>query len=75
METKKERFTRLAENRTNKIINMIRLLGNCANKSNYEYNEQEVNIIFETLKKELNACKNQFDISNSNKTTKKFKLK
>ena len=29
METKEERFVRIAEARTNKIINMIQLLGNC----------------------------------------------
>lgn len=39
---KAERFKRVAENRTNKIIEQIRLLGNCANKSNYEYNDQDV---------------------------------
>ena len=28
-ETKKEKFVRIAEARTNKIIDMIKLLGNC----------------------------------------------
>ena len=36
-ETRSERFVRIAEARTNKIITMLQLLGNCANKSNYEY--------------------------------------
>lgn len=31
---KSERFKRVAENRTNKIIEQIRLLGNCSNRSN-----------------------------------------
>ena len=30
-ETKKEKFVRLAENRTNKVLEMIRLIGNLAN--------------------------------------------
>ena len=42
-ESKRERFVRLAEARTNKIIDMIQLLGNCANKSNYEYSKEDVN--------------------------------
>ena len=30
-ETKSEKFVRIAESRTNKIIDMIKLLGNCSN--------------------------------------------
>ena len=41
-ETKRERFVRLAEARTNKIIDMLRLLGNCSSKSNYEYSDEDV---------------------------------
>ena len=33
MESKREKFVRLEENRTNKIIYMIRLIGNIANKA------------------------------------------
>ena len=57
METKRERFVRIVENRTNKIIDMLRLLGNCANKSNYDYTESDVQKIFNTLEKELKAAK------------------
>ena len=53
METKRDRFVRIVENRTNKIIDMLRLLGNCANKSNYDYTEADVQKIFNTLEKEL----------------------
>ena len=41
-ESKRDRFVRLAENRTNKIINMVQLLGNCANTSIYEYSDTDV---------------------------------
>ena len=41
-EEKRERFKRVAENRTNRIIESIRLLGNCSNRSNYEYTEEDV---------------------------------
>lgn len=34
-ETKADRFRRLAEARVNKIIKMIRLLGNCSGKGVY----------------------------------------
>lgn len=48
-ESKRERFVRLAEARTNKILNMMRLLGNCSSKNNYEYTDKDVQKIFNTL--------------------------
>ena len=42
MESKKDKFVRIAEARTNKIIDMIRLLGNCSNKASYEYSKEEL---------------------------------
>lgn len=59
-ETKRERFVRLAEARTNKILEMMRLLGNCSSKSNYEYTEEDIKKIFNTLEKELKNTKNRF---------------
>lgn len=35
-ETNRERFIRIAESRTQKIIDMIELLGNCSNQYNYD---------------------------------------
>ena len=60
MSDNRERFVRIAEARTNKILEMIRLLGNCANKSNYEYNESDIKQIFGVLEKELKNTKNKF---------------
>lgn len=72
METKYEKFKRLAENRTNKIIDMIRLLGNLSSKSTYEYSEKDVLKIFSSLERELKIAKLKFsDIADPNK---KFKL-
>lgn len=72
METKRDRFVRLAENRTNKIIDMIRLLGNCANKSNYDYTEEDIQKIFNAIEKELRNTKSKFVSSESE--DKKFHL-
>ena len=60
MENKRERFVRLAEARTNKILEMMRLLGNCSSKSNYEYTDDDVRQIFTALEKELKNTKNRF---------------
>lgn len=56
-ETKREKFVRIAEARTNKIINMIQLLGNCSNQSLYEYSQKDVNKIFNTIQTELDEAK------------------
>lgn len=59
-ESKRERFIRIAESRTNKIIDMIRLLGNCSNKSNYEYSDEDIKKIFSAIEKEIKSTKNAF---------------
>ena len=48
-EHKDERFIRLAEARVNKIIKMVRLLGNLSWSSNYEYTTDQVAQIFKVL--------------------------
>ena len=58
---KRENFVRLAEARTNKIIDMLRLLGNLSNTSNYTYNSSDVDKIFDTLEKELKNARKKFD--------------
>ena len=72
METKRERFVRLAEARTNKIIDMVRLLGNCANKSNYDYTDADIQKIFSTIEKELKNTKTKFTVSDTE--DEKFRL-
>lgn len=73
METKSERFVRIAEARTNKIISMIRLLGNCANKGNYEYSEDDIRKIFSAIEGELKTAKGKFMEAESSE--KKFTLR
>ena len=58
---KRENFIRLAENRTNKILEMVRLLGNLSNTSNYIYTKEDVEKIFGTIEKELADTKKKFD--------------
>lgn len=70
--TKKERFEKVAVQRTNKILKMIELLGNCSNKRNYDYSEKEVEKIFKVIEKELKDVKARFNIES--KTKKRFSL-
>lgn len=67
---KRENFVRLAEARTNKILEMIRLLGNLSNTSNYSYTKQDVDKIFHALQNELTETKKKFDtIGNDDRFT------
>ena len=59
-ESKRERFIRIAEARTNKILTMLRLLGNCSSKTNYEYTDKDIKQIFSTLEKEIRNTRNRF---------------
>jgi ABC-type Fe3+-hydroxamate transport system substrate-binding protein len=60
MESRSEKFKRIATRRTNEIIDKIRILGNCSNKSTYEYSSEEVSKIFKSIEQELNSAKNKF---------------
>ena len=66
-ETKRERFVRLAEARTNKIIDMIKLLGNCSSKSNYEYTDEDVRKIFGAIDHEIKNARAKFNGADAQK--------
>lgn len=68
-ETRKQRFKRLANARVNKLLNQLRVLGNLANKSYYDYNETDINKMFKAVEYQLKATKGKFHIS-----PKRFKL-
>ena len=59
-ESRHERFKRIAAKRTNEIFEKIRILGNCSNKSSYEYSREEVNKIFSEIEKQLRLTKAKF---------------
>ena len=71
MENKKERFKRIVEKRTNKILEQLRLLGNCSNKNNYDYTEEDVKKIFFAIDTEIKSAKMKF---NSKISKDKFTL-
>lgn len=69
---KKANFIRIAESRTNKIIESIALLGNLSNTSYYEYTSEQVNAIFTAIQDELDTQKSRFFKKEAKK--KKFRL-
>lgn len=69
-ETKREKFVRLAEARTNKIIDMLQLLGNCSNSSAYDYSQEDVNKIFSAIESEVKEARKKFNKIESKKSTR-----
>jgi len=74
MNVKRENFVRLAESRVTRAIEALRVIGNLSNRSNYEYNEEDIKKIINTLQTEINSLKSQFVIRTTSKN-KNFKLK
>lgn len=72
-ETKRQKFVRLAEARTNKIIDMLQLLGNCSNSSAYDYTQEDVDKIFSAIESEVKESRKKFNKIESKKS-KRFTL-
>jgi hypothetical protein len=70
IETKRDRFQRLAEKRTNDVLERLRILGNCANRGQYEYTAEDVRKIFRAIETEVNVVKMKF----KDGETQKFSL-
>jgi hypothetical protein len=58
MESKRDRFLRIAKKRTQNVLKSLDLLGNCGNRNNYEYNDDDVS-------KMLSAIHNAFEVLKS----------
>jgi hypothetical protein len=70
MDKKRDRFLRLAPKRTNKVLESLRVLGNCSNLRAYEYENDEVDRIFREIEAEVRQTKAQF----SRGSSREFKL-
>ncbi len=51
---------RLAEKRTNAVIDKIRILSNCANPYAYEWEEDDVRKMFQAIDNEVRIAKVKF---------------
>lgn len=73
MNVKQDNFKRIAENRTNKIIEQISKLQNLSNTSFYEYTDDQIELIFKAIQTELNKQKEKFK-KEKKKNGKRFEL-
>lgn len=63
-QNKRERFKRLASTRTNEVLRRIKILSNCANRSAYDYSEEEISKIFSAIDKSVKESKSKFYFPN-----------
>lgn len=63
-ESRREKFKRLAIQRTNAVLDKLRLLGNLSAPTNYEYTEEEIKKIFSAIDEDLKRIKAKFSLTN-----------
>lgn len=66
---KRERFTKVASTRVQKIIDYLNLLQNCSNRNNYDYDQGDVDQMFDAINKAFKDAKNAYT-KELNKTAK-----
>lgn len=64
-ETPEQRFKRIAEKRTLRVLKELELLSQCGNSHNYRYTEEQVNNIFDAITQQLEEARNKFIIKRS----------
>jgi hypothetical protein len=59
-ESKRQRFERLAQRRVTDALNQLRLIGNLANRGNYDYTDDHVRQIVDALESEMRHLRRRF---------------
>lgn len=60
MRDKRGKFVELANNRVNRTIKELRLIGNLSNRASYEYTEEDARKILRALQREMDDLKLRF---------------
>lgn len=68
---KAEAFRRVAERRTERVLQSLRLLGQCSNRRSYEYNDKQIAKIFREIRSAVRNAEQSFQ---NNRKNTGFKL-
>ena len=74
-ETKRERFERMADARTNQVLEKIRILGRIANQRYYDYTPEDADEIFDSIYEALESARSKFFPSDEKEPVPQFQLK
>jgi hypothetical protein len=58
--TNRDRFVRIVEKRVNRILTALDSLGNCSNKKNYEYSQEDIRKVFGAIDKKTSEIRMRF---------------
>ena len=64
-EDRSQKFKRLANTRVNNALRHLKLIGNLANKQNYDFNKEDSDKIIIALEGELKSLKSKFNSKKS----------
>jgi len=67
-----KKFKKLAKNRVNSATSYLRLIGNLANKSHYEYTEDDKTKIISHLREELRRLESRFKAEKRSNSREEF---
>lgn len=71
---RRERFENVAARRTQKILDLLDILGNCSNKSNYEYSDDDIRKMFLAIENKTKNIKATFGNAINREEKNKFKF-
>jgi len=72
--SKQERFIKVASKRVQYIIDKMDLLGNCSNRNNYDFDEKDVRKMFLAIKESMKRAEMKFEDELQKKQKRKFKF-
>ena len=71
---RRERFENVAARRTQRILDFLDSLGNCSNRSNYEYTDEDVRKMFSAIENKTKNIKASFGNAINKEEKNKFKF-
>lgn len=74
MKSKRIRFEEIASKRVQYIIDKMELLGNCSNRNNYEFAEEDVKKMFSVIREQLKKTESKFNDELQKQNKNKFKF-
>ena len=60
-ETKVDRFQRVAQKRVQRVLDSLQSLSQCSNKRMYQWNNAQVNKIWNAIEKAYKECRTSFE--------------
>mgnify|MGYP007082053675 CR=1 FL=1 len=71
---RRARFENVAAKRTKKILDLLDILSNCANKNNYEYSDTDIRKMFSAIENKTKNIKASFGNAINREEKNKFKF-